>query len=90
MNSPPLVSILVATRNRQPYADALVRDILSWTDERLEIIVEDNSDNDDLSSLLGDALSSGQVHYRHNSQEISSIDNFNNTIAQSSGEFVCG
>ena len=89
MDSRPLVSILVATRNRQSYADALVKDILSWADQRLEIVVEDNSDNNELSALLRTALSNDQVHYRYNSQPISSIDNFNNTVAQSSGEFVC-
>ena len=89
MHSRPLVSILVATRNRQQYAAALVKDILSWADQRLEVIVEDNSDSDGLSALLGAALSSGYVLYRYNNNAISSIDNFNNTIAQSSGEFVC-
>jgi Glycosyl transferase family 2 len=89
MHSRPLISILVATRNRQQYAAALVSDILSWADARLEVIVEDNSDDDGLSELLGAALSSGGLHYRYNNQAVSSIDNFNNTIAQSSGEFVC-
>ena len=89
MNSRPLVSILVATRNRQPYAAALVKDIMRWADPRLEVVVEDNSDEEGLGELLGADLSHRQVRYRYNGQPISSIDNFNNTIAQSSGEFVC-
>jgi hypothetical protein len=89
MNSRPLVSILVATRNRQFYANELVKDILSWADARLEIIVEDNSDSEGLCSLLGGVLANGQLKYRYNGQAISSIDNFNNTVAQSTGEYVC-
>lgn len=89
MNSRPLISILVATRNRQLYAAALIKDVLSWADQQLEIIVEDNSDSEWLGTLLGAALSNSRLHYRYNCQPISSIDNFNNTVAQSSGEFVC-
>ncbi len=89
MHSRPLISILVATRNRQKYAAALVADILSWADSRLEIIVEDNSDDHKLRELIGTGLRSSLLHYRHNGQAISSIDNFNNTVAQSNGEFVC-
>ena len=89
MNSRPLISILVATRNRQRYAAALIADILSWADSRLEIIVEDNSDDQNLRKLIETELRSGLLHYRHNGEAISSMDNFNNTVAQSNGEFVC-
>ena len=85
----PLISILIATRNRQIYAAALVNDIISWADDRTEIVVEDNSDSNSLTTLLHDAIASGAIRYHFNSAAISSIDNFNNAIENSSGQFVC-
>lgn len=85
----PIISILIATRNRQRYAAALVKDIVSWADARLEIIIEDNSNDASLKELLKLEVKLDLVHYRFNEKAISSIDNFNNTLDIAKGHFVC-
>lgn len=89
MSHEPLLSILVATRNRQPYAFELVKDVLSWADDRVELVVEDNSDDDSLAGLLLPFSADHRLRYRHNASAISSIDNFNHAIEASRGRFVC-
>ena len=89
MTHQPLLSILVATRNRQPFAFALVKDVLSWADDRVELVVEDNSESASLAEQLAPYGGDARLRYRYNPGAISSIDNFNNVIAASSGRFVC-
>lgn len=89
MSREPLLSILVATRNRQPYAVELVKDVLSWADERVELVVEDNSEDSSLAERLLPFGHEARLRYRYNPSAVSSIDNFNNVIAASRGRFVC-
>lgn len=89
MNVAPLLSILVATRDRQRYAFELIKDVLSWADHRVELVVEDNSQDDSLATLLLPYLNDNRLLYRYNPNSISSIDNFNNVIAAASGRYVC-
>ncbi|MNT58405.1 Spore coat polysaccharide biosynthesis protein SpsA [compost metagenome] len=48
----PLLSIIIPTRNRKEYAASAIRSILSIPSEDFELIVQDNSDNDELLALL--------------------------------------
>lgn len=85
----PLLSVLVATRNRQPYAFALIKDILSWADDRVEVVVSDNSENADLAGWVAALQPDARLKYRYNSGPMSSIDNFNQVVDAASGRFVC-
>lgn len=89
MKSEPLLSILVATRNRQYYALELITDILSWATDNIELVVEDNSDNSTLAENMASHKHDSRLKYRHNPAAISSIDNFNNVIEASSGRYIC-
>jgi glycosyltransferase involved in cell wall biosynthesis len=85
----PLLSVLIATRNRQPYAFALIRDILSWADERVEVVVSDNSDNADLANWVSALPPDTRLKYQHHSGPMSAIDNFNRVVDGANGRFVC-
>jgi glycosyltransferase involved in cell wall biosynthesis len=85
----PLLSVLVATRNRQPYAFALIKDILSWADERVEVVISDNSEEAILSGWLAELMPDSRIKYQYSPRQMSAIDNFNRVVDAASGNFVC-
>ena len=48
----PLLSILIATKNRQKYCLSAVESILMLSDDNIEVIVQDNSDDTNLENLI--------------------------------------
>ena len=58
----PLVSIIIPTRNRQIYASKTVHQILSLKQD-IEIIVQDNSDNEDLYKDLKECIVQNKIKY---------------------------
>jgi hypothetical protein len=44
--------LLVASRERQRFKFELVNDVLSWADDRVELVVEDNSEDASLAERL--------------------------------------
>lgn len=89
MPARPLLSIVIATRNRQKYAHAAVVSILSSPDTRLELIIQDNSDNQTLAATLQAYFGDSRLKYRYTPPPLSAVGNFNKAIELSSGEYVC-
>jgi glycosyltransferase involved in cell wall biosynthesis len=85
----PLLSIIIATKNRQKYAINAVESILSLQDNRIEVVLQDNSDKRDLESQLSKYKSDNRLIYRYTPPPFSSIDNFNAGIELSNGEYIC-
>lgn len=85
----PLLSIVIATKNRQKYALSAVESILSIEDGRIEVIIQDNSDDENLSTMLQQYKSDPRLVYRYTPPPFSSIDNFNAAVELSSGEYIC-
>jgi hypothetical protein len=85
----PLLSIVIATRNRIPYAISAIQSILEIADPRLELIIQDNSDSRELESFVRDNVADRRMAYRYTPPPFSSIDNFNAALELSSGEYVC-
>lgn len=83
-----LLSIVIPTRNRQMYAIASVKQCLEVTDERTQIVVSDNSDNDSLQGLINE-LRSSRVKYKYTKTRIPGVDNYANGIEMSDGEYLC-
>ena len=50
--NPPLLSIIIATKNRVPYCIKSIETILSITNHDFELIVQDNTDNLELNDYL--------------------------------------
>jgi glycosyltransferase involved in cell wall biosynthesis len=89
MTNKPLLSILIATKNRQAYALHAVKSILTIKDEGLELVIQDNSDSNSLESDIKEYLTDTRLKYRYTPPPFSSIDNFNAAIQMSTGEYVC-
>jgi len=85
----PLISILIATKNRQKYCLSAVESILMLPNDNIEVVVQDNSDNTELEHLLKPFMSDSRLVYRYTPPPFSSIDNFNAAIELATGEYVC-
>jgi glycosyltransferase involved in cell wall biosynthesis len=85
----PLLSIVIATRNRIPYAISAIQSILEITDSRLELVVQDNSESRDLESYVRENIKDNRFRYRYTPPPFSSIDNFNAALELSTGEYLC-
>lgn len=85
----PLLSILIATKNRQKYCLSAVESILMLSDDNIEVIVQDNSDDTNLENLLSPYFQDNRLTYRYTPPPFSSIDNFNAALELASGEYVC-
>jgi hypothetical protein len=85
----PLLSIVIPTRNRKRYAISAIKSILSIHSNELELVVQDNSDSDDLPHYLGEHASDPRLHYTYTSSRLSIVDNFNQALKKTRGEYVC-
>lgn len=84
----PLISIIIPTRNRQRYANAAVRTILSFKKD-IQVIVQDNSDDNSLKEMLIDILDESTVIYNHIDGKIGGIDNYDIAARNATGEYFC-
>lgn len=84
-----LLSIVIPTRNRQKYAVQSVKQIYNVTDDRVQVIVQDNSDDNSLEALLSKESFDDRVKYTYIAKRIPGVDNYAGGIAASEGEYVC-
>ena len=88
MNDLPLLSVIIATKNREEYCIEAIKSILTIPGEAIEITVADNSETNKIEKFL-QSNPSDRVIYQYDKSEISSIENFNRAIGLSSGEYIC-
>ncbi len=81
-----LLSIIIPTRNRQIYCIESIKSILPDIDNRCEIVIQDNSAENDLKGLIND-LKNSNIIYNYNHKPLSFIDNFEEAINLSSGRY---
>lgn len=81
-----LISVIIPTRNRQTYCAAAVKQILSLK-QNIQIIIQDNSDNNDLKELLKNEIDESEVIYNFVNYRIAGIDNYNEASKHATGEF---
>lgn len=84
----PLVSIAIATKNRESFCIDAIKSILSIESRLIELAVSDNSDSDLVKKYV-DKLMDQRLVYSHTKEAISSIENFNRVLDLVSGEYVC-
>jgi glycosyltransferase involved in cell wall biosynthesis len=84
----PLISIIIPTKNRSEYAIPLIESILNLNENELEIVVQDNSTDQTLHDHVN-ANWKEKIRYFHEPKELSIIENFNLSIENSKGEYIC-
>lgn len=84
---PPLVSILIPTRNRPELVERAIRSCLAQTCADFEIIVTDNSDNfetRDLMTRIGDQ----RIRYFKNDTNLGLCGNLNRSASLAEGKYA--
>lgn len=84
----PLISIIIPTKNRQVYCRQVIKQIIDTTGDRTEIVIQDNSDDSQLSAYCQE-LSCARLVYHHESRALSFVDNFSEAVKLAHGEYLC-
>lgn len=87
MNNVPLLSVAIATKDREQYCIEAIKSILAYNDNRIEITVADNSKTETVKNYVL-ALDNPNIKYDYNPGPLSSIDNFNRCIELATGEYI--
>lgn len=84
-----LLSILVPTRNRIDYAFETIKQILSIEDKRIQLIIQDNSDENILMNKLEVFRNDKRLKYNYIKEQLSFVDNFSQAVLNADGEYIC-
>ena len=84
----PVLSIVVPTKGREAYVKDVVDHILSWSDDRFELLVQNNSDSDELSSCFSKHDGDSRFSYFFEPGWLSVIDNFDLAVGRARGSVV--
>lgn len=82
-----LLSVVIPTRNRKQYLVGVVKQIIAINDSRLEIVIHDNSEESS-DDYFNSFKYIGNLIYKHSSETLSFVDNFNKALDLASGEYV--
>ncbi|HTV01577.1 MAG TPA: glycosyltransferase family 2 protein [Luteitalea sp.] len=88
MTQPPLLSIVVPTRNRAIYAVPSITRLLRIDSTRLEVVVADNSEDDDTAIGLGASLQEPRLRYERIAGRNTLSENFEHGCRMARGEFI--
>lgn len=83
-----LLSIIVATKNREYYCIETIKTILSINSDEFQLTISDNSDSVKVKDFVA-TLNDDRLKYKYDNSAKSSIDNFNECMALATGEYVC-
>lgn len=82
-----ILSVVIPTRNRQKYMINTLLQVLSNTNEKVEIIIQDNSDTNELETIVND-LNICRIKYNYQRNQLSFVDNFSKAVEMTTGEYV--
>lgn len=85
----PKLSIIIPTKNRQKYALDCVKTIVNFKNNDFEIIVQDNSDNNSLETMLDNSIKDSRLKYFYNETCLSFCANFEEAVEHSTGDYIC-
>ena len=83
-----LLSIVIPTRNRFQYARSCIKSILNISSSDFEVIVQDNSDNNQLEVFLQSFCHDKRLVYHHTTEQVDAIKNFNIGGELAQGEYI--
>src|ERR1039457_7023047 len=81
----PLLSIIIPTKNRAGYAISTIRGILAWQIGDYELLVQENSNTEDLAVALR-SVSDPRLRYYHCTRSIDVVENFTQAALNARGE----
>jgi len=86
----PLLSLLIPTKDRYETLATVVGEIASWVaDERLEIVICDNSAQPDAEAVQRITGADRRISYSHSYDEMSIVENTERGIGLCRGKYLC-
>lgn len=85
----PLLSVVIPTRNRFAYVTSAIQSVLNISSPLLQLVVEDNSDNEELAVWIKENISDLRLIYHYSSIRVSMCDNYDRAMNLVTGEYVC-
>lgn len=82
-----LLSIVIPTRNRDLYCIEAIKNILGYSDDCFELIIQDNSDSDEIQNYVGKNVDKRLQYYKI-SGRLNSVLNMDSAIAHARGEYI--
>lgn len=84
-----LLSIVIPTRNRLEYCRFSIQSILRIPFPSIQLVIEDNSDHNNLESWVKDNVSDMRLSYHYSNTPISMVENYERAMERTIGEYVC-
>ena len=84
-----LLSIIIPTKNRYEYLKECINTLVSLKSDDLEIIIQDNSDNNDEIIEFMQHINRRNIKYYYSSAELSQTENSDLALSHTTGEYCC-
>lgn len=84
-----LFSVVVPTKNREKYLIALTELFLSFKNDDMELVIQDNSDSNDAIKDFLARNAADNIIYRYNPEQLTVVENSDLAVLASSGKYVC-
>lgn len=83
----PLLSIIIPTKNRKNYCLKTINHILSLDLKEIQIVVQDNSDDDELKDVLSNYIFEKKITYNFTHESLNMSQNFQSSLPHILGEY---
>lgn len=84
----PLVSICIPVYKKPEFVVRAIQSIINQTYKKVEVIISDDSPNQDIKIAIQPYISELTINYYHNAPALKSPRNWNIALDKASGEFV--
>lgn len=84
----PLLSIVIPTRNRSQYCIAVLENILSYDYPRLELCIQDNSDDRKIEEYISTRIYDSRLIYKYIPEQLASVINIGESLGLATGKYV--
>lgn len=89
----PLISIVIPTHKRSHYAYFAIRSILSFDDDRFELVVSDTSGDNRLFEMISEGefplIGDNRLKFIRPLESLDMTGNHNKAISEAIGEYIC-
>lgn len=85
----PLISVVIPTRNRFQFVKSAITSILTIDDPRIELVIQDNSDTNQLMIWINDNIIDVRLKYKYSDRPLSFVGNFSEGVEAANGEYIC-
>ena len=89
MKSSPLLTVVIPTHNRQQYARYAIESVLSINSSKLQLVVHDTSNTDELQLLVANSINDERLKYIRHPGLLSMTENHNAAMSSAEGDYVC-